>query len=193
MRITHAKVASPTNRVNIDDFNADHVIEGLYGYGLVESKILGVGSTQALFESLSTEMWDKYLLEFGLIGTGTGTLLINFNGDVDTNNYAQYIQMQEDDGNSHHLTNWGANNAFSRFYPSGAFITNGNVDITAVGDGKATWREEFSMYNNGWGEGGGTWRKGSGGFINSIKISVLEAVSFQGYARLYKLMDLGSG
>ena len=86
MRITHAKIASPTNRVNIDDFNADHVISGAYGYTLIEEKVLGVGSTQALFENLNGEDEEEYFLEgFIVLTSDASSLCLYPNSDTAAN------------------------------------------------------------------------------------------------------------
>ena len=86
MKINHAKVASPTNRVNIDDFNADHVISGAYGYTLIEEKVLGVGSTQALFENLNGEDEEEYFLEgFIVLTSDASSLCLYPNSDTAAN------------------------------------------------------------------------------------------------------------
>lgn len=191
MEIYHEKEASSSDRITIPDWNASHKITGLYGYGLIEEIVLGVGSTEMVFDNLTSEMWDKYLLEFGLIGSGATTLGINFNGDTNTAHYGNYAQLQESDGNSHHLTNWGYNGLCGRIYPAVPYISTGCIEITFVGSGMATWKSEWVMLNAGWGENGGTWYYPNAGYINSITLKRLEATTISGYGRLYKLMNLG--
>jgi hypothetical protein len=190
MEIIHEKEASPTDRITIPDWNAAHKITGLYGYGLVEEKVLGVGNTNALFENLTSVLWDKYVLEYFIKASALSAFGIQFNGDTNAANYSQYCQLQEGDGNAHHLTNWGANNCIGRVYNTSPFITVGKAEIVNCGDGYATVQANSVMLSAGWSEFGGWWEYAGAGNLNSIKLLLLEAATFEGKLRLYKLADL---
>lgn len=154
---------------------------------LIETKTLS-SSTSETFSSIGAAIGDDYLLKFFVTGTGSTYLNISVNSDTTSGNYKTYVQFQESDGNSHHLTDWTSSRTFSRIYNQTPYRTNGESIIKVTGEGYLTMRTNFSMDRAGWGENGLFWYNSDGSLLDSITISFSSAVS--GTLGLYKIVEI---
>lgn len=193
MPIKHLLTADGDPLVGEDDWNANHAITNMLGYELVETITESSGATTFTFSGLTSEYGTEYLIDYILKAvSGDTTISIIFNGDNTSGNYGTYMQLQETDGNNHHLTNWTSTSTIVRIYNQTPYISHGKIQIMDLNtgiEGRATYRSEFSMYRAGWGENGGSWYKSSdSGSITSL--GLISSQNITGTIRLWKQISI---
>lgn len=185
------------NLVQPSDWNALHVLSGGGIFKLpqlVEEKDVSLTqNTSVTFSNLDGNTDEEYFLEFYLDSTNGAVVLISFNGDTNTNYYTTYLQLQETDGNNHHLTNWNNSRSISRIYATSPYIGRGRFNIFNMPSYGVHLIGHFAMFPAGWGEVSTHYIPASFSNLTSISLGTSDNVTIVGKAKLYKMVDFDLG